>query len=84
MEFVRELLLRRAAAQVARILPFGGKIRAGTGEAYLPGFLREWSLYVSKRVRLKFPHMQLITLPRVAWFLNGSQEVSEWEGTLGF
>ena len=35
-------------------------------------------------VCLKFPHMQFITLPRVAWFLNGSQEVSEWEGTLGF
>ena len=31
-----------------------------------------------------FSHMQFITLPRVAWFLNGSQEVSEWEGTLGF
>ena len=37
-----------------------------------------------QRVCLKFPHMQFITLPRVAWFLNGFQEVSEWEGTLGF
>ena len=30
--------LRRAAAQGARILPFRGKIRAATGEAYLLGF----------------------------------------------